>query len=105
MKINNTSNTDALKAYNTQSLQGVHRYKDKDSDTTSKTNGAASSDKVNISSTVKFMQDIHKAVSDSPDIRTDKVKDIETKINKGTYKPDMSLVADKLLSPNMSDRI
>jgi anti-sigma28 factor (negative regulator of flagellin synthesis) len=51
------------------------------------------------------MQDIYKAVSDTPDIRTDKVKDIETKINKGTYKPDMSLVADKLLSPNMSDRI
>ena len=105
MKINNTSNTDALKAYSTQSMQGVQRYKDKDPDTTSKTNGAASSDKVNISSTVKFMQDIYKAVSDTPDVRTDKVQDIEKKINNGTYESDLSLVADKLLSPNMSNRI
>ena len=105
MKINNTSNTDALKAYSTQSLKGVQRYKDKDPDTTSKPNHPASTDKVDISSTVKFMQDVHKAVSDTPDIRTDKVQDIETKINNGSYNPDLSLVAEKLLSPDMSDRI
>jgi flagellar biosynthesis anti-sigma factor FlgM len=105
MKINNTPNTDALKAYNQQSLQGVHLNKDKESTNNSKPTGAPLSDKVNISSTVKLMQDVIKSVSEAPDVRTDKVNEIQTKIEKGLYKPDLNVVADKLLSPNISDRI
>ncbi|HPI94010.1 MAG TPA: flagellar biosynthesis anti-sigma factor FlgM [Deltaproteobacteria bacterium] len=103
MKINNTPTTEALKAYGAQSLHRVDPYKESSNST--KNQQLLSSDKVNISSTVKLMQDIQKAVEDAPDIRTDKVRDVETKIEKGIYKADLTVVADKLLSPNISDRI
>jgi negative regulator of flagellin synthesis FlgM len=103
MKINNTPTSDALKAYNSQTLQGVYKYKDPAA--ASKSLGAPSADTVNISSTVKLMKDIAKAVSDAPDIRMDKVNDIKSKIETGEYKPDLNVVADKLMSPNISDRI
>ena len=103
MKINNTPNTEALKAYGAQSLQGVHSSKE--SQNSVKNQQLPSSDRVNISSTVKLMQDIQKAVDEAPDVRMDKVRDVEAKIEKGTYTPDLTVVADKLLSPNISDRI
>jgi flagellar biosynthesis anti-sigma factor FlgM len=105
MKIN-TSNTDAIKAYISQSAQGVQlNNKDKEIANTAKPNAAPTADRVNISSTVRLMKDILTAVNESPDIRPDKVNAVETKIEKGTYKPDLTVVADKLLSPNISDRI
>ncbi|MCU0576713.1 MAG: flagellar biosynthesis anti-sigma factor FlgM [Desulfobacterota bacterium] len=103
MKINCTPNTEALKAYGAQSLQGVHSYKESPNNT--KNHQLPSSDKVNISSAVKLLQDIQKAIADAPDVRMDKVREVETKIEKGLYKPDLTVVADKLLSPNISDRI
>lgn len=103
MKINNTPNTEALKAYGARSLQSVQPYKESQNST--KNQQILSSDKVDISSTVKLMQDIQKAVTDAPDIRMDKVREVETKIEKGIYKPDLTVVAEKLLSPSISDRI
>lgn len=103
MKINNTPNTEALKAYGAGSLQGVHPLRE--SPTSARNQQAPSSDRVDISSTVKLMQDIHKAVAEAPDMRMDKVRDVETKIDKGLYKADLTVVADKLLSHNISDRI
>ncbi len=105
MKINNTTNPEALKAYNQHSLQGVQLNKEKESATATQTNVAPAFDKVNISSTVKLMQDIIKAANESPDIRPDKIREVQTQIDKGTYKADLNVVADKLLSPNISDRI
>ncbi|MCK7471763.1 MAG: hypothetical protein MZU95_14040 [Desulfomicrobium escambiense] len=35
----------------------------------------------------------------------DKVREVETEIEKGLYKPDLTVVADKPLSPNISDGI
>jgi flagellar biosynthesis anti-sigma factor FlgM len=105
MKIN-TTNTDALKAYISQSAQGVQlNNKEKENINAVKPNAAPTVDRVNISSTVRLMKDILAAVNESPDIRPDKINAVETKIEKGTYKPDLSVVADKLLSPNISDRI
>jgi len=105
MKIN-TTNTDAMKAYTSQSAQVVQlNNKDKEIGNTAKPNGAPIADRVNISSTVSLMKDILTAVNESPDIRPSKVNVVETKIEKGIYKPDLTVVADKLLSPNISDRI
>jgi negative regulator of flagellin synthesis FlgM len=105
MKIN-TSNTDAIKAYTSQSAQGVRlNNKDKETANAAKPNAAPTVDRVNISSTVSLMKDILTAVKESPDIRPDKVNAVQAKIEKGTYKPDLTIVADKLLSPNISDRI
>jgi flagellar biosynthesis anti-sigma factor FlgM len=105
MKIN-TPNTDAMKAYVSQSAQGVQlNNKGKEIANVAKPNAAPTADRVNISSTVRLMKDILTAVNESPDIRADKVNAVETSIEKGTYKPDLTIVADKLLSPNISDRI
>jgi flagellar biosynthesis anti-sigma factor FlgM len=103
MKIN-TTNTDAIKAYMSQATQGV-QVNNKDKETAAKPNAAPTTDRVNISSTVSLMKDILSAVKESPDIRTGKVNEVQTKIENGTYNPDLTVVADKLLSPNVSDRI
>lgn len=103
MKINNTPNPEAMKAYTSNSVVSVHQYREPSSG--AKPPSTSASDKVDISSTVKLFQDIQKAVLDSPDIRTDKVKEVETKVVEGTYKADLTRVADKLLNPDISARI
>ena len=102
MKINGTPNPEALKAYTNNSVGTVYPYRDPAAGTKPL---LPSSDKVQISSTVKLFQDIQKAVQDLPDIRADKVKEIEEKIAQDTYKADYEIIADKLLSPIISSRI
>jgi flagellar biosynthesis anti-sigma factor FlgM len=102
MKINNTPNPEALKAYTNNSVGSVNPYRDPAAGTKLP---SPASDKVDISSTVKLFQDIQKTVQESPDIRADKVKEIEAKIAQDTYKADYEAIADKLLSPNISSRI
>jgi len=101
MKINN-NNLEALKAYGTNSAEQTQLTKEsggKLQDTIS------IRDKINISSKVKVFQDIRQAALDAPDIRTDKIKDIEQRISSGTYKPDYYAIADKLMSQSISARI
>ena len=102
MKINNSNNIEALKAYSTAAAERPLRAGqagERQSDSSS------IQDKINISSKVKMYQDIKDAVLGAPDIRADKVKDIEQKISSGTYSPDYNAIADKLLSPNISSKI
>lgn len=103
MKINNTTNPDALKAYNANAAQ---RPQEKN-ETGNVQHGSTVSiqDKVDISSKVRMFQDIKKAALDTPDIRTEKVGELEQKIHSGTYRPDYTLVADKLLSADISLKI
>jgi len=103
MKVNNTINPDALKAYGTNAAQRPELTQQ----TAGKQPGSTVSiqDKVDISSKVRMYQDIKKTALEAPDIRTEKVKDIEQKITSGTYQADYSVIADKLLSSNISDKI
>ncbi len=102
MKINNNSNIEALKAYGTAAAERPQRT----GETGERQNNSTSiQDKINISSKVKMYQDIKDAVLGAPDIRADKVKDIEQKISSGNYSPDYNAIADKLLSPNISSKI
>jgi len=103
MKINQTPNQDALKLYSANSA-GVTQLK-QTGDAKAKQTSGTLEDKVNISSKMKLFQDIQKAVQKAPDIRTNKVDDVQNKISTGTYRPDLNVVADKLLSPNISSRI
>jgi flagellar biosynthesis anti-sigma factor FlgM len=103
MKINNTINPDALKAYGSNAAQQPQSINESGHN---KQNSTVSiQDKVDISSKVRMFQDIKKAALDAPDIRTEKVNDIEEKIATGTYKPDYTLVADKLLSTDINIKI
>ncbi|HHO75152.1 MAG TPA: flagellar biosynthesis anti-sigma factor FlgM [Deltaproteobacteria bacterium] len=103
MKINNTMNTDALKAYGANAAQRPQPA----GETSGKNKGSTVSiqDKVDISSKVRMFQDIKQTALEAPDIRTEKVKNIEQKITSGTYQADYSVIADKLLSTNISDKI
>ncbi|HNY65645.1 MAG TPA: flagellar biosynthesis anti-sigma factor FlgM [Deltaproteobacteria bacterium] len=103
MKINNgNNNVEALKAYGAAAAERPQRS----SESGEKHTGAVPiQDKINISSKVKMYQDIREAAIDAPDIRLDKVNDIEQRIATGTYKPDYGVIADKLLSPNISSKI
>lgn len=101
MKINNTPNPEALKAYTNHAVGGVQQNRDASNQKQAPSTG----DQVNISSNVKLFQDIQKAVNESPDIRMDKVNEIESKIAQGTYQPDYNTIADKLLNPDISSRI
>lgn len=103
MKINNTPNSEALKAYTTNSTGNILPYREPSPG--GKSSIQSPSDKVDISGAVKLFQDIQKAVQGAPDIRTDKVQEVETRIAQDTYKADYKAVADKLLSPNINLRI
>ncbi|MDF2802413.1 MAG: anti-sigma-28 factor, FlgM [Anaerocolumna sp.] len=54
-------------------------------------------DQVEISSMGNDYQIAKKAVSESPDIRADKVQDIKERIASGTYNVNMEEVADNIL--------
>lgn len=103
MKINNgNGNIDALKAYGAAAAEKPQRAAESSDRLKS---GVPIQDKINISSKVKMYQDIKDAAIGAPDIRTEKVNDVAKRIATGTYKPDYGLIADKLLSPNISSKI
>ena len=103
MKINNTTNPEALKAYGShaawqsQSISGSGKSQPGST--------VSIQDKVDISSKVRMFQDIKKAALDAPDIRTEKVDKIGQQIRSDTYRPDYTLVANKLLSSDISLKI
>lgn len=101
MKINN-NNLEALKAYGTSAVEQSQLTKESGEKLQ---NTVSIKDKINISSKVKMFQDIRQAALDAPDVRIDKIKDIEQKISNGTYKPDYNAIADKLISQNISAKI
>ncbi|HQI00322.1 MAG TPA: flagellar biosynthesis anti-sigma factor FlgM [Deltaproteobacteria bacterium] len=101
MKIN-SNNLEALKAYGASSVEQTQLTKESGGRLQ---DSVSIKDKINISSKVKMFQDIRQAALDAPDIRDDKVKDVEQKISSGTYKPDYNAIADRLLSQSISAKI
>jgi flagellar biosynthesis anti-sigma factor FlgM len=104
MKVNNGNgnNIEALKAYGAAAAEKPQRSSESGE---RQKNSPVIQDKINISSKVKMYQDIKEAALEAPDIRTEKVNDITKKIASGTYRPDYGVIADKLLSPNISSKI
>ena len=58
---------------------------------------------VELSSNVKDLQYIKKAVDDLPDVREDKVLDLKKQINEGTYNVNGEKIAEKMLGESMLD--
>jgi flagellar biosynthesis anti-sigma factor FlgM len=102
MKINNTTNLEAIKAYGTNAAEPSHATREAGE---KKHNTISIQDKINISSKVKMFQDIKQAALDAPDIRIEKIEDAQQKIDSGTYRADYTVIADKLLSHNISAKI
>lgn len=68
--------------------------KPKKADSAQKSSGA--SDKFEMSSFGKVLQVAKQAVSDAPDVRTDKVNELKAAIASGTYDLSMDRLAEKL---------
>ncbi len=102
MKINNTTNLEAIKAYGTNAAERPHPTREAGE---KNHNTISIQDKIHISSKVKMFQDIRQAALDAPDIRAEKVEDARQKISSGIYRPDYMVIADKLLSHNISAKI
>ena len=64
---------------------------------TSSANKVYNTDKVEISSFGQDLQVAKKAVSESADVREDKVSEIKAKMQNGTYEVDFDSFADMLL--------
>ena len=58
---------------------------------------ASPQDRVDISSRSKEIADILSAINKLPDVRTDKVQEIQKSVEAGTYTVDSSKVADKIM--------
>lgn len=83
MKVNNVNTSELYKAYNANAPESVLPQ----TGASRRPQGPASSvqDRVNISSKVQQMKDIDKAVNATPDVRSDKVAEVERQIKNGSY--------------------
>jgi negative regulator of flagellin synthesis FlgM len=79
----------------TQNVQKPANVESKDNAAPVK--NASPQDRVNISSRSKEIADITSAINQLPDIRTDRVQEIQKSIEAGTYSVDSSKVANKIL--------
>lgn len=102
MKVNPLNSAEVYKAYNANAPELAPTK----NDTARRPQGTASGlqDKVNISNKVQQMKEIDQVVQAAPDIRTDKIAELEQKLKNGTYQADYGVIADKLLSPDLSAR-
>ncbi len=60
-------------------------------------NNAAKTDTVNISDAAKEIQEVRKQLDAIPDVRTEKVEQLKTQIEDGTYEVKSEEIADKML--------
>jgi len=79
----------------TQNVSKPTNVESKDNDAPVK--NASPKDRVDISNRSKEIADILSAINQLPDIRTDKVQEIQKSVEGGTYSVDSSKVADKIL--------
>lgn len=61
-------------------------------------NQKSKSDQVNISNEAKEIRNIKETLENKPEIRQEKVDQIKTQIQNGTYKVDSQKVAEKIIS-------
>jgi len=91
MKISNQMNVQ-----NVQNVLKTYGKQVKKSESVDKS--AFANDKVEISSEAREIQIARKALSDVPEVRSEKVNELKSQIASGNYKPSASDIVDKLFS-------
>lgn len=79
-------------------MAGVSRYNNVQKAAPSQAVASEGTDKVDISASSRSFAIAMKAVQEAPEIRTDRVKELQESIKNGTYKVDARTLADKILS-------
>ena len=88
-----------MKITNQLNVQGMlNRYNKNVKKTEASDQLGHTSDTVEISKRAREIQIAQKAISEVPDVRSEKVADIKQGIQSGRYKPSAEDVVDKLLS-------
>ncbi len=64
---------------------------------------ASPEEKVNLSATARDIQKLKNAVDQLPDVRTEKVQDLQKQIEQGTYKVDSDKIAEKMAGESLLD--
>lgn len=77
--------------------------KKKQSTAETKSSTAAKEDKVSISSQGKDVANLASTVKSAPEIRTEKVDQIKTELNEGSYNVDGKQVAEKIVNTAIDD--
>ncbi len=60
-------------------------------------------EKVNLSSAARDIQSLQNAISQLPEVRTEKVQDLQKQIDEKTYKVDSDKVAQKMAGESLLD--
>ena len=58
-------------------------------------------EKVDLSTKAKDIQQAKNAVNQLPDVREEKVQEVKTQVDKGTYKVDAGKIADKMVNDSI----
>jgi len=100
MKIN--SNMVDLANY----LKGVKKYNHSKEDIQVKTAAnSVESDKVQISKRSKEIQRVREAVEASPDVRSEKVKELKTAVESGSYNVKGEAIAEEMIKRSVIDTL
>jgi len=59
---------------------------------------ATSTDRVTLSDNAKLVSQATKDAQDAPDVRADKVASLKAQVEAGTYQPDSTKIAEKMLT-------
>lgn len=72
-----------------------------------KTGGSAAAvtEKVDLSSRAKDIQQVRQILEDIPDVREDKVAELKRQIDNGTYQVNADKIAEKMVSESLIDLI
>ena len=99
MKINNLIDPSA------QMIQSYQRGDNLNQQAVEKQAGtvAAATERVDLSSSAKDIQVAKAIVSGLPDVRDDRVQELKTRIEQGSYTVDISKLANKMVSESLID--
>lgn len=88
-------------------LSGLQTYeqskinKEKNKEGTGVKNSGSSSDKVTLSQDAKLYRAGLEQAMNSEDVRTEKVQELKTMVQNGTYKPDSRNIAQKMIQEDL----
>lgn len=79
-------------------MQGVSRYANVQKAAPKPAAVETQTDKVDVSASSRSFETALQAVKDAPEVRMDRVQELQEQINNGSYKVDARAVAEKILS-------
>jgi negative regulator of flagellin synthesis FlgM len=87
-----------------QALQQYQKVDKVQNESRPKVDGnAAPEEKVNLSNKARDIQQLRDAVSQLPDVREDKVRELKDQVDKGAYDVNGQKVAEKMVSESLLD--